>query len=213
VPFLNTDFNPKDLKSNAENIVIKNNKYYITKKLKSPSNPKNPLQPEISSKDDIPSLTYTLPSRTKTNKKDITTGKTSRGYSPRRDQENTYSPKFFVDKQQPQTPPDLFEDYNLDQLKPDNRAPLVARQINGNVDSPKTQPGYGKLKDDREDLNNIGKKTENKEQNLTLEKKFLDLIGQVGRVTQQLDQIRPSASTPQNDNLSTKRRRINFSLY
>ena len=146
VPFLCTNFNAKDLKSNAENIVIKNNKYYITKKLKSPSNPKNTLQQEISSidkKDETPSLTYSLPSRNKTNKKD-TSGKLAHGYSPRRDQENNVSPKFFLDKQQSQIPPDLFEDYPMEQTKVE-RPPLVAKQINGTLDSPKTQTVYGKL--------------------------------------------------------------------
>ena len=54
--------------------------------------------------------------------------------------------------------------------------------------------------------------------NPSLERKFMDLINQVSRVTQQLDTIRPptasgSSSGGQNENLSSKRRRINFSLY
>ena len=62
-----------------------------------------------------------------------------------------------------------------------------------------------------------GKNSENKEVNPSLEKKFLDLINQVSRVTQQLDHIRPptagGSAGGQNENLSSKRRRINFSLY
>jgi hypothetical protein len=60
-------------------------------------------------------------------------------------------------------------------------------------------------------------KNENKDVNPSLEKKFMDLINQVSRVTQQLDQIRPpttgGSAGGQNENLSTRRRRINFSLY
>jgi len=203
VPFLSNENVSTDLKSNAENIVIKNNKYYITKKLKSPSGGKNPAHDIHSAdkKEDIPSLTYTLPSRMKSGNKNDT--KQMRGFSPKRDQENNHAPpsKLMYHKQK-EAPvmTNLFDEQPVDMMK-GQRTPLGNREINHNYESPR-------LKND----------TENKEVNPSLERKFMDLINQVSRVTQQLDQIRPptaggSAGHGQNESLSTKRRRINFSLY
>jgi len=203
VPFLSNENVSTDLKSNAENIVIKNNKYYITKKLKSPSGGKNPAHDIHSAdkKEDIPSLTYTLPSRMKSGNKNDT--KQMRGFSPKRDQENNHAPpsKLMYHKQK-EAPvmTNLFDEQTVDMMK-GQRTPLGNREINHNYESPR-------LKND----------TENKEVNPSLERKFMDLINQVSRVTQQLDQIRPptaggSAGHGQNESLSTKRRRINFSLY
>jgi len=140
VPFLSSEHTSADLKSNAENIVIKNNKYYITKKLKSPSSTaKNPTAYDSDKKEDIPSLTYTLGSRMKSGSKNENKSQQMRGYSPKRDQENSHVPtklvynkqkdvptmtNLFDEQQQQQSPSDLFKG---------QRTPLGDREMNNNI--------------------------------------------------------------------------------
>jgi hypothetical protein len=140
VPFLSNEHTAAELKSNAENIVIKNNKYYITKKLKSPSNSRNPDRNSADKKGDIPSLTYTLPSRIKNGSKNE---KQMRGYSPKRDQENSHVPtKLMYNKQKDNVPAmtNLFDEQQspVDLIK-GQRTPLGNKEMNNNYESPRVK--------------------------------------------------------------------------
>ena len=143
VPFLSNENVSTDLKSNAENIVIKNNKYYITKKLKSPSNARNPATYD-DKKEDIPSLQYTLPSRIKSGSKNEKQMQ-MRGYSPKRDQGNSHAPSKLMYHKQKEAPAmtNLFEEQPVDMMK-GQRTPLGNREVNNNYESPRIKNDNGK---------------------------------------------------------------------
>ncbi len=113
--------------------MIKNNKYYITKKLKSPSSTaKNPH--DTDKKEDIPSMTYTLNSRMKSGSKNESKSQQMRGYSPKRDQENSHVPQKLVYNKQKDTPTmtNLFDDQSPTDLFKEQRTPLGDREMNNN---------------------------------------------------------------------------------
>ena len=136
VPFLLNDYTAKALKSNVDNVVIKNNKYYISRKVKSPSHSKN-FPPEANSADKKSTIMSSIIPSQLRSKTDFDSNQTQQGYSSKMDQENKLLSKKAVNegvKNHNETIPDLFGDIIFDQSEGE-RAPLAEKQENGNGDT------------------------------------------------------------------------------
>lgn len=212
VPSLFSDLTPNAMKNNPDNLVVKNNKYYVTRKLNQATSPKNSQQIHTSDRDllSVGSIQSPKQSLQTDNSEAMMYENTSRA-----DQENkAFKRKPLSGRPQKnlRTSPDVSE---AQEQIPVERIPLAAKHFNRNSgdSSSKNQPDYSNIGIENNGLIVIVKKNNSKESVINLEKKFMGVMDQQNYMGSPIDQFKTGTNSSPNDDSLTKRRRMNFSLY